>query len=253
MSEPMSPAPPPPGPPTGGGYAPPPTPQRIGLPWEQEKSLGTLIETAKLLIGSPKRAFAMMREKGDYGSPILFAIFFGIVGGVFTTVWGLLWMQLFPGGMGSGSYEQDLSDMPPLMQTYMEAMMGFAETSNSPAFLVGRLLAMPILMPIVLLILSAIIHLGLRLVGGLRDSTAGFEGSFRVYAYAQIANLAAIVPLVGGLLTLVWGIILCVNGLSDVHRTSQGKAVVGALSPYILLCGCVCVGLVTIILLAFLA
>ena len=81
MSEPMT--PPPPGS-TGGSYSPPPPPgppaggppARTGLPWELSKDLGSLMETAKLLVTAPGEAFARAREKGDYGSPLIFAIIF---------------------------------------------------------------------------------------------------------------------------------------------------------------------------------
>ena len=44
---------------------------------------------------------------------------------------------------------------------------------------------------------SAILHLCLMMVGGLRESAAGFEGTFRVIAYASVAQLANLIPLVG--------------------------------------------------------
>ena len=229
MSDPLYPAPPPPGPPP---TAPPPggpPATRPGLPWDNRKDLGALVDTAKLLITSPGRAYAMAREKGDYGSPLLFVLVFAIVGSILSALWQMVF--------GPASFAKYMSNLPPELRD----MMG------SGTMGVGRLIAGIILGPIigivVLFIWSGIVHLVLQLLGGLRESTAGFEGTFRAIAYASVVEIAVIVPLLGGPIAAVWSLVLQVIGLAILHRTSQGKAIGAVLLPAAVCC-CVAIGLV---------
>lgn len=230
--EPMSPAPPPGPPPTGGGYAPPPAPARPGLPWERGKDFNSLLETAKLIITAPARAYAEMKEKGDYGSPLVFAIVFIVLGAVFQAVWQII------GFGGSAAWMNWMGEMDPEMAEMMTSMT--AVNAGSAIFgiitsLVGGIIG--------LFIIAGIFHLVLQLLGGLKDSSAGFEGTFRVVSYAQVVQLATLVPFVGGLVALVWGIILYVIGLATVHRTTQGKAVAAVLIPIAVCCICLIVAI----------
>ena len=43
----------------------------------------------------------------------------------------------------------------------------------------------------------------------------------------------------GGLIGVVWGIVLQVIGLATLHKTSQGKAALAVLIPIVLCCVCV--------------
>jgi hypothetical protein len=80
---------------------------------------------------------------------------------------------------------------------------------------------------------AAILHLMLMIVGG---ATSGFEATVRVVCYTYTAQLAGILPLCGGIITLIWTVILYVAGFTVVHRTTQGKALVAVLLPVVLCC-----------------
>lgn len=66
-------------------------------------------------------------------------------------------------------------------------------------------------------------------------------------SYSYVSSLAQVVPVVGGLIALVWNIILQVIGLVRMHRTTQGKAVGAVLIPIGLCCVCVIVVIVVAI------
>lgn len=234
MNEPYNPTPPPPGPMGGPPTAPPPggPPAHPGLPWERSKDMGSLVETVKLLVTSPGRAFAEAREKGDYGSPLLFALIFLVIGAIFQQLWNLL----FGASMFAGLAE-NMGDLPP---EFRDALMQSAATG--PVSLVIGIIVTPIVGILVLFIWSGLVHLVLQLVGGLQDSTAGFEGTFRSLAYSEVAYLSMIVPIVGQFIFLVWFIVLQVIGISTLHRTSQGKALAAVLIPFVLCC-CIAVAL----------
>lgn len=222
------PPPPPGGPPTGG--APPPPAGGTGmepLPWEDRERRGffpALIDTIKLFVTSPKEAYARARETGDYLSPILFAVIIGWIMGII----GQLWSLLFQGSW--------IAMLPPEARDQFGAM-GLGATS-AVSFIVGVLLT-PVIILVVLFIWSGIVHLFLMLLGGHKQSAAGFEGTFRALAYGQVASLAQIIPFVGGLIALIWGIVLWVIGLVRMHRTSQGKALGAVLIPIVLCCVCI--------------
>lgn len=217
MSDPYNPptAPPPPGGPPA--YAAP------GLPWDRERSGGAFLNTLKRLTTSPVRAFAEMREKGDYAAPILFAVILGTLGTVVNQIWALVW------GVSG------LEDYPPQL---IEILSRFGDPLM--VMVIGNILLTPILIPIGLFIGSAITHLILMLVGGTRDSIAGFEGTLRVLGYTSIANLAMFLPhpYLGGVVAAVWTIVLAIIGLREAHHTSTGRAVAAVLLLPVLCCAC---------------
>jgi hypothetical protein len=207
-------APPPPSPPLG--------PQ--GNPWERRDTLGfgsAFIEAIKLFVTSPAEAFAQTKRSGDYASPLIFAVLVGWIGMAISQLWGMLFnasmFSMFPGEMGD--------------------QMGAMAATSIGAF-IGTLILAPVFVAIGLFIWSGLLHLCVMLVGGLGESTSGFEGTFRVVSYVTVAQFANIIPVVGGLIALVWSIILGVIGLTDLHRTTQGKATAAILIPIAVCCVC---------------
>lgn len=204
--------------------APPPGTGGPKIPWEDRKRFGALnafFETVKLFVGSPQRAFDQTPRLGDYISPLLFAVVMGCLGTIASQLWSL-------------------ATGPALLRLLPVPAERFSHLFATSA--VGAIIAVvlaPILVPIGLFILAAILHLCLMLVGGLKESQAGFEGTFRAVSYASVAQLANVVPLVGGLIVLVWAIILDVIGLTTLHRTSRGKATLAVLLPVAVCCVCV--------------
>ena len=90
---------------------------------------------------------------------------------------------------------------------------------RSPALEIGFALAAPIWLPVALFLGALLQHLFLMMVGA---GKRGFVGTFRVICYAQSASLFGLIPLIGGLLSLLWHLVLQVIGLSAVHRVGWG-------------------------------
>jgi len=230
------PPPPPPPPPSGPppGWTPPGPPAQavpaVGLPWEMRPQVGFadgLVDTIRLFMTSPREAWSRTREKGDYGQPILFAICVGWVAAAFNTVWSMMFGQAW------------LRFLPPDAR---EMMRGFV--ASSVGWTVAQILIAPILVVCGLFIGAAIMHLCVMIVGGLSNSNAGFEGTVRIVGYSWVAQLAQIVPLFGGLIAMVWALVLYVMGIERLHRTTQGKAIAAVLIPVVLCCGCALIGIV---------
>lgn len=226
MNEPISTtATPPPEPPVGDN-------ERQGNPWERRDELGVsqgFLEALKLFVVSPAEAFNQTRRQGDYGSPLLFAVVLGWAGVLIAKVWETLF------GMSV------LSAFPPEVRDQLPFLVG-----GSTFGLVLSLVLAPIYILVALFIWSALLHLCLVLVGGLKDSTAGFEGTFRVVSYATVAQLGSLVPIFGSLITLVWTVVLGVVGITSLHKSSQGQAVAALLIPLVLCCLCIFFFLMTI-------
>lgn len=198
------------------------------LPWEERGRWGFLpafFKTVWLFVNAPGTAYRRTRERGDLASPLAFAIIVFLIGFLIEMSLRLLFSSsllfLFPDGMLD------------------EFGLGVAEIIGESmiAFPFGLLLG-PVAVVIGIFISSAILHLFLIMVGALGDSRAGFEGTLRVYSYAQVANLIVLVPLLGFVFAIVWEVILLVIGLAVIHRTTQRKALLAVLLPMIICCSC---------------
>ena len=214
----MSSVPPPPPPP----YVPPPAISG-GLPWETQ-ALGPqpFLDTALLFIKDPAQAWRLTRETGDYVRPLLFGVIVGWVGLVFRALWGTIF--------GAG-----LTSMLPAQYA------GLTRMGGGGSLLVQVFLG-PLFVACGLFIAAAIIHVSFMIVGALTSSKSQFEGTFRLLCYASVANVANVVPLLGGLVAGVWAAYLVVVGAQQMHKTTQGKALLGILLPTIVCCVCIAVG-----------
>ncbi|MCG3193703.1 MAG: hypothetical protein DIJKHBIC_02957 [Thermoanaerobaculia bacterium] len=195
-------------------------PSAGGFPWELRQTLGfmpALTESVRMLALSPKEAFSKIQEKGDFVSPMLFGLLVSWAGILVSSIWQLLFG----------------ASMQSLMPSGMRGQM-----AGSAVQTVAILVLWPIIYVIALFIGAGINHLFLMLFGALNTSTSGFEGTLRTNAYSMIAYLASVIPVLGGLATLIWALILMVIGAQAMHKCSQGRAIAGIVVPYALCCVC---------------
>jgi len=214
MSEPGLPPPP-----------PPPSAEPPGLPWERRAELGAVngfFETIKRLTVEPAAGFREARRHGDLVSPIAYAVLVGWVGFVLERLWRFL--------VGTS-----LLDMIPGQARDLGAL-GFA--LGGVGLVIG-LIVIPIFLLLGLLVYGAILHLFLLLYGGARDSDTGFEGTLRALSWSFTSQLGQVVPFAGGLVALVWGVILQTLALASFHRTTTGRALAAVLTPLLLCCVCI--------------
>ncbi len=196
-----------------------PAAPRLPIPWEDTARAGAIerfIETIKLLATAPSEAFERMPIVGGIGQPLLFGIMVAWVGIAISSVWSLIFS-----GMSLPFLDSDQLGLA-------GAVMGM-----STAMTVAIIFLAPIITTIAVFVEAAILHLMLMLVGG---ANRGFEATARVCAYAQASQLAQIVPICGGILSLAWSLILLIVGLSAAHGTTRGKAAVAVILPVVLCC-----------------
>ncbi len=198
------------------GPVPPPNP----LPWEARETRGLLpsfFDTLGLLVTRSAEAWARMRESGDSTSPLLFGTAICWLSmALHSVLFSMIAMPMLPGFLGRR----------------FEMMRGFGG-----AGLVVRLIVAPFVIAIALFLGAAILHVCCMLVGALQNSRSGFEGSLRAVCYSEVSSLASVIPFVGGLIAIVWWIVLAVQGVERLHRTTSGKAAAAVLIPAVVCCG----------------
>jgi len=197
----------------------PPPEQVPVIPWEDPNYsfFDGLFETVKLIALSPSEAFRRMPVVSGIGRPLFYAVAVGWVSIAVAVFWNVLLQGMW---------------MP-----FLESAEDLAGMGAIYGFTVGWALVMIVIAPLFVVIgvfvAAAILHLMLMIVGG---ASTGFEGTVRVVCYTYTAQLAGIVPFCGGVITLVWTVVLYVTGFSIAHRTTQGKALIAVLLPVVLCC-----------------
>jgi hypothetical protein len=185
---------------------------RTGPPWEQPGGfLDRYIATAKGALLDPQAFFDNMRRQGGLGAPLVYAML-GMFVGFFINI---VLQQVLPFprfGMGPVSVR--------------EPAVGFG--------IVAAIFIVPCLSILFLFVGSGIIHLVLNLLGGAKQ---GFETTFRVIAYTHgSTGPLAIIPVCGGFIAMIWGLIVEIIGLARSHEISPGVAAAAVLIPMAICC-----------------
>jgi hypothetical protein len=189
---------------------------RSGLPWEHRETRGffqAFADTLSMVLTKPAVAFTVMRTEGDFGGPLLYAIIGGAIGAVVAFFLGLM-VNSFG-----------------LMKPRHDAMGAMFGMTASGFGFVGQLIAIAILP----FIWGGLVHLALMLLGGAKKT---FEATFRVIAFSQGSTaVLQLIPCCGGLVALVWNIVVSSIGIARAHETDTGRATFAVLLPLIVCCG----------------
>jgi hypothetical protein len=199
---------------------PGPVPPSNPLPWEERETRGlvpSFFDTLGLFVTRPAEAWGRVREGGDSASPILFGT-------------AICWLSMAVQGI-----LQRFIAVPVLPEFFQRRFGTMGRFGG--AGLVVRLIVAPFAIALALFLGAAILHLCCMLVGALQNSRSGFEGTLRAVCYSEASSIASIVPFVGGLVAVVWWIVLAVQGVERLHRTTSGKAVAAVLIPAVVCCG----------------
>jgi hypothetical protein len=195
---------------------PPPLPPdndqgRTGPPWEQPGPwLGRFVDTARGVLTDPRGTFAAMRRTGGLASPLAFAIIGVLVGSFATLVYQTV---------GAGA-------------SLLPILGGRTPGVGS---VIATLVITPVIATLSLFVFAGLFHAVLLLLNGAKQP---FEATFRTYAYASGATaVLGIIPVCGGIVGAVWGIVATIIGLAKAHDTTTGTAAVAVLVPVTICCG----------------
>ena len=201
-----------------GSVTPPVPVTAEAFPWEQRAEKGflnALLETIRLVLLEPARAFRTMPPVGGMGAPLFFFV-------LLTTV----------GGVAGLAYQLVINAVNPAAGTPEQRMV--AEALASTAVLGATIMILPFVFAALAFISSALTHLALMIVGGAKKS---FEATFRVTCYAGGSTaVLQLLPVCGALAAWIWNIFLMVTGLSEVHGISKGRALFAVLLPTLVCC-----------------
>ncbi len=180
-------------------------------PWEARQEHGfwaALWMTWRESVLRPIPFFRGLPPRGGLGPAIGYAVLVSAVGLLFSLYWGLL------EGVLSGGQEEE-----PLVLLIGGLVMA----------LVSLAVMLPVLLG-VLFLAAGVLHVSLMIVGAGRR---GFEATFRAIAYSSGPAAFAILPFFGSMLSLVWGTVLLYIAVREVQRTTNGRAALGFLLPFI--------------------
>lgn len=104
---------------------------------------------------------------------------------------------------------------------------GEALVGGLVGFIVTLILS-PIYTAIALLIGAGVYHLLVLLLA--RPTNAGFEATFRVVCYVAAIQLVSWIPIVN-IVAGIYGIVLSIFGIREVHNTTTGRAAAIVLIP----------------------
>ncbi len=206
----------------GGGYGggsggAPPTVSAggSGADFNISDPVNSFVDVVRRVLTGPADFFRGVARRGNFVNPLVFALICAVIYGVLNGFFSMLG-NIIAGTSGVGG-----------------AIVGFV---------LGMIL-WPIYVAVSLFIGAGIYYLLVMLLAG--QSNAGYEATFRVGAYASvilvplaIVSIFNVIPVVGpfisGLLSLVigvYGVIIQVLGIREVHSTTTGRAVAVVLIP----------------------
>jgi hypothetical protein len=190
---------------------------RSGLPWDDRKQKGffaAFIETLQMVLTRPAEAFTVMKREGGFGEPLIYAVVGASVGAIVAFLFSILFHSF-------GVFTDQRNPLG--------AMAGMGIGS------IGFIILIPLFLVIGLFIGAAIVHLCLMLVGGANQP---FETTFRVLAFSQgSTGVLQLIPVCGGVIACVWGIVVNCIGLARAHETDTGRAVLAIFLPLVVCCG----------------
>ena len=192
-----------------GGTARGPAPGPAGSPggeFNLQDPINSFIGTVRTLVLDPIGFFRRIARGGDFVSPLIFALICALISGILGGIINFLISLAFGGDPDFG-------------------------VGGAFVGLIANIVLTPIYWAIVLFIGAALLHLLVLLF--VRPRNAGYEATFRVISYASVYQLVSWIPLIGWIVGPVWGVVLAILGIREIHATTTGKAVLIVLIPVV--------------------
>lgn len=197
----------------GGGTRPP---GRTGMAsggagddYNLSDPVGSFVTTARSVLLNPVGFFSNVRQRGNFVPPLIFAIVCALISGVIGGIIKFFIALISGNGAGNGA-------------------------GSALGILFGTIILTPIGTAVGLFIWGGIYFLLVLLF--IRPNS-GYEATFRVVAYASVLQLfswLSIIPILNIIVAIaitVYGIVLSVLGIREMHSTTTGRAVAVVLIP----------------------
>ncbi|MFW6176841.1 MAG: YIP1 family protein [Desulfohalobiaceae bacterium] len=181
------------------------------VPWEDLQEHGFfpgLWLTIKLVLLAPVGFFSRMPVQGGFIMPLIFYLLIAEVQVLSIFFWRM-------------------AGVLPNMQDDAASIFGLALT-GAGAF--SLLLLYPLIMAAYVFFYTGVSHLCLLAV---QSGKNGFEGTFRVIAYANAPMLLGVVPVLGPWAGFVWALVCTFFGFRLVHETPGPRVLLAMVLPYL--------------------
>jgi hypothetical protein len=182
---------------------------RVPTPWENRSKFGlwtSIYQTCKSVLFSPEAIFSKMKFGVGIREPLAFGLLLGSVG----TMFGVFWQFLVMSG------------------TVLTLTQHFVGQFTMGLIFLGLIIICPLFVLISMFLISAVLHLFLITFRGGKN---GFEATFRVVSYSQATQILGLIPFLGGIVGLLWIIVVQIIGLREIHETSYLKVICVFLIP----------------------
>lgn len=179
----------------------------VTVPWENDEIgfLSALIRNTAFVLFNPGQFFAQMPIDRGYKAPYTYGLLVGSLGIIVTAFWSIMFII---GMTRVGLSDTSIFSQIPQLEN-LSTVLGF-----QIAGMIFFMILSPVFYTIRLILGSIWAHFFLILVLG---NKGGFQATFRVLSYQTAAQLFNFVPLVGGLISYFWGLVLKVMGLASAH------------------------------------
>lgn len=190
-------------------------PRRPGeyCPWEDQENLGffpAITQTIQQSLLRPDEFFEKLPLRAGFVQPLLYALIVATLGEMF----GILW-----------AFSLDSSLVEKL------------NALGNVAVIVAILIPVSVFIRIVLL--AVLFHVSLYLLGGVHED---LEATFRVSCYSSAPELCSIIPVIGGIIGMVWKFYVTVVGISKVHGIEWWRASLAVILPFAACCAVLAAG-----------
>jgi len=208
-------------------------------PWQQRRELGwlkALYQTSKLFLLDPVQGFAVTRIRGGFRGPLLYALLISFVATFFAELFDAVFqIALDPEGSGNLGDLLDVEIQGERVKGIEWLPASLLGAASFAGCVVGLLVGIPvfsIMFPLVMLVWTGVLHLCLKLTGGLRNSATGYQGTWIAVCYATTAFIPGVIPVIGPWLSFFWLGLLQGIGFWRLHRTTPIRAAVALLLPF---------------------
>ena len=169
-----------------------------------------LLHTFKGALFSPVKFFREKRQEETIGQSFAFGVLTGSLGAMFGIFWQfILNVQEF------SSFLRVLPDAFTLNRLFL-----------------AYIIISPFLVMFFMFLTTAVFHCCLFILGG---ATRGFGGTFKACAYSNAASVFNLIPYIGWLIKMIWGLVIMVIGFREIHETTSSRAVFALLIPFLIL------------------
>jgi hypothetical protein len=182
-----------------------------GFPWppaEDAPILAAFGETWKSASFDPRSFFRLIPRQGGTGAAFLYYVVVGML---------VRGASLFWSTVGLGAPGQDR----------------VAELGVEVAPLTSFLLT-PLILVVGLGVSAGITHVMLLVV---RGATEGIGTTMRVLCYAYSPMILGVIPVLGGLVGVIWMLVVAVIGLGAAHQVPTWKPALAVILPFLILMG----------------